>query len=254
MQIENDINDILELLLSAGQMLLENGAETYRAENAVLYMFEAIGMGQITVVGLVTSISVNIYYEKKHYSGMRAIRNRNINLDKIERINEISRNVSGGVMTVGDAVLSLNEIKNDKKEKKVLSLCSSGFAAAAFAFLLGGGPFEALGAGLSCALAQFVPIFMKKTPSFGFFVSIAGGILPALAGAIFASFLTSCNMSTIALAGMLPHFPGVATVNAIRDAINGDLISGVTRGAEALLIAVGLSMGALIGFYVATLF
>ena len=43
---------------------------------------------------------------------------------------------------------------------------------------------------------------------------------------------------------MLPLFPGVSMVNAIRDAINGDLISGVSRVAEALMIALGLGIGA----------
>ena len=37
--------------------------------------------------------------------------------------------------------------------------------------------------------------------------------------------------------------PGLAITNAVRDSIAGDLISGLARGAEALLIAVAVALG-----------
>ena len=57
-------------------------------------------------------------------------------------------------------------------------------------------------------------------------------------------FLPTIQYESVVLGSMLPLFPGVAMVNAIRDAINGDLISGVSRAAEAIMIAVGLGIGA----------
>ena len=57
-------------------------------------------------------------------------------------------------------------------------------------------------------------------------------------------FLPTIQYESVVLGSVLPLFPGVAMVNAIRDAINGDLISGVSRAAEAIMIAVGLGIGA----------
>lgn len=37
--------------------------------------------------------------------------------------------------------------------------------------------------------------------------------------------------------------PGLAITNAVRDTIAGDLVSGVTRGLEAFLTAVGIAVG-----------
>ena len=42
----------------------------------------------------------------------------------------------------------------------------------------------------------------------------------------------------------MPLLPGLAMTNAIRDTMRGDLVSGVARGAEALLVAVALGTGA----------
>jgi len=49
----------------------------------------------------------------------------------------------------------------------------------------------------------------------------------------------------------MPLLPGLAMTNAIRDTIRGDLISGIARGAEALLVASSLAAGAGVIIYVA---
>ena len=49
------INKILTLLLTTGQMLLENGAETYRAEETVVYLFNSITFGEIDVFAIPTA-------------------------------------------------------------------------------------------------------------------------------------------------------------------------------------------------------
>ena len=50
---------------------------------------------------------------------------------------------------------------------------------------------------------------------------------------------------------MMPLLPGLAMTNAIRDTIRGDLISGIVRATEALLVASSLAAGAGIVFYMA---
>ena len=42
---------------------------------------------------------------------------------------------------------------------------------------------------------------------------------------------------------IMPLLPGLAMTNAVRDTIRGDLISGLGRGAEALISAILLSAG-----------
>lgn len=74
--------------------------------------------------------------------------------------------------------------------------------------------------------------------------------MPAFLSTIVHHFTLAGNVEVIALGAMLPLFPGIAMVNAIRDTINGDLVSGVARVAEALISALSLALGALIGFSV----
>ena len=54
----------------------------------------------------------------------------------------------------------------------------------------------------------------------------------------------STALKLIIIGAIMPLLPGLAMTNAIRDTMRGDLVSGVARGAEALLVAVALGTGA----------
>ena len=51
------------------------------------------------------------------------------------------------------------------------------------------------------------------------------------------------NQTAIITGAIMPLLPGLAITNAIRDTVNGDLVSGVARTAEALLKAVAIAAG-----------
>ena len=54
----------------------------------------------------------------------------------------------------------------------------------------------------------------------------------------------------IMTAALMQVVPGLAIVNAIRDLISGDLMSGTARLVEAFMIAAGLSIGSIFGVLV----
>ena len=51
------------------------------------------------------------------------------------------------------------------------------------------------------------------------------------------------STDTVIIGTLMLLVPGLAITNAVRDSIAGDLISGLARGAEALLIAVAVALG-----------
>ena len=50
-------------------------------------------------------------------------------------------------------------------------------------------------------------------------------------------------MDRIIIGAIMSLVPGVAITNAIRDSFSGDFISGLSRGAEALIIALAIAFG-----------
>lgn len=52
-----------------------------------------------------------------------------------------------------------------------------------------------------------------------------------------------CTMEKIIVGALMPFLPGVAFTNGLRDYMAGDLISGNSRIAEALLFATSIAIG-----------
>jgi len=79
-----------------------------------------------------------------------------------------------------------------------------------------------------------------------FLTNISGGVIAALVAIIFNSIFPFIQVDKVIIGAIMVMVPGVAMTNAVRDSIAGDLVSGLARGAEALLIAVSIAFG--VGF------
>ena len=51
------------------------------------------------------------------------------------------------------------------------------------------------------------------------------------------------NVESMVIGCIMPLLPGVAFTTAVRDAIGDELLSGISRGVEALLVAVAIASG-----------
>ena len=52
-----------------------------------------------------------------------------------------------------------------------------------------------------------------------------------------------CTKTNIIVGSLMPFVPGVACTNGLRDYMAGDLVSGNSRIAEALLFAISIAIG-----------
>jgi len=251
---ENMPGVLTELLLLAGQILLENGAETYRVEYTVSSMFHALGgCGNIHVVSLGTQLTVDIY-DGAHHTAVRRIRRRGVNLEKFSRVNDISRKISEGALTGEQALILLRELDAKNTGSRIKQLCAAAvLVSGMFVFMIGGGIFEAVIAVIGCLIVQAYWIYIKKPASLVFVAHITSGFLLTLLAAA-GTLIWNLSFERILFGAMLPLFPGVAMILAIRDTVNGDLTSGVARGVEAVLTAAGLALGASLGLMCVSFF
>ncbi len=79
--------------------------------------------------------------------------------------------------------------------------------------------------------------------SYQFYSSIFAGIIIATFAILCTRLANFGNYNYIIVGGIMPQLPGLAMTNAIRDAMRGDLLSGITRGTDAILVAYSLAAG-----------
>jgi uncharacterized membrane protein YjjP (DUF1212 family) len=122
------------------------------------------------------------------------------------------------------------------------SLIAAG-SSSMFALMFSGSYFDLAAAGICAFLAQAVTGRLNDEAGLPL-VSLVGGFATALMALILTAALRLGDVDRIIISAMMPLLPGLAMTNAIRDAMRGDLVSGMARAGEALIRAVVLAAGA----------
>jgi uncharacterized membrane protein YjjB (DUF3815 family) len=107
----------------------------------------------------------------------------------------------------------------------------------------GGGILDMLCAGICGAVAYMISIFISvlKFPKFiNIFVSSA---LCAVLAYFLVRFGFGTNFHPVIIGAVTIFMPGIAITNAARDLLSGDMLSGVARAAEAIIIAIAIAGG-----------
>lgn len=237
-------NKILNLAAHAGKIILQNGAETYRVEETMVKICTAFDVKDadsfVTPTGIMLSITCN---NGQTVSAVKRVQNRTVNLEKISRINDLSRTIQKNKLSIDDVERELEKIENSKSYSNYTMIFFAGIGAAFFTPLFGGGLADSFVALIAGFLIKYVSIIFSKRNLNDFFINIIGGSIAALVALIFYKFgiITTVDKSIIGAIMLL--VPGLAITNAVRDTIAGDLVSGVARGLEAFLTAVGIAVG-----------
>ena len=120
-------------------------------------------------------------------------------------------------------------------------LCAAGFTS------LFGGNLTAIGvAGVVAALVQGMEMILRRVRSRGLAASVLGGMLTSLLPGLLALVLPSLQTELVIAGAVMPLVPGLAMTNAVQDTMRGDMVSGLSHGAQAILTAFLIAGGALL--------
>ena len=89
-----EFNEILEVASYAGQIMLESGAEAYRVEETINRICLSLGVEVASSYATPTVIVTSVTYKGKIKSLVVRITNRSVDLQKIHKVNDLSRNIN----------------------------------------------------------------------------------------------------------------------------------------------------------------
>lgn len=243
-----DYKLLLDTAVMAGELMLSNGAETYRVEDTMHRMLSLSGLKTAEVFVMVTGFLVTL--DDPSIPSMtvtRRIQSRGTNLRIIDEINAISRSFCGGDIDLQEAFRRIKRLKKEPHPPRAFLLANTGVAAA-FALTYGGSLQEALVAGVAgffMALCLYLCTRMKLPSFFGILLSAV--VISLFAGGLLKFLPIIGNLDSIIIAAIMPLVPGVAITNAVFDTLHGDYISGTARMMEAFVTAASVAMGIAIG-------
>lgn len=240
----DDLRSVLTVALRAGQLLLEYGADTHRVEETVHRMGTALGAAWMEIYVTPTAIIASVTNGQEHRTNIRRVPAVGIDLSRIDAINQLSRRIGRERLDLSTVEAELERIAQlPRHYSRSLTVVTVGLACGCFALLFGGGPAEfaigALGAALSLLARQELVRL-----GLGLLLQIApAAFVATLVTVVLAQLVQISSFDVVVPAGVLPLVPGIPLINALSDLLSYDLVSGVTRAAQALLIAAQIAVG-----------
>ncbi len=245
-----DYKLLMNTAVLAGETMLKSGAETYRVEETITHILKTADAETVETVVLTTGIFVTLDNpDMENISVIKRVESRGMNLNRIERVNSVSRRYCARDMTLEEAYAELKKIKGRQYRKTMYNLATIGVCAG-FAPLFGGSWEEIGGAAIAGVVLALIITVGKYFRIQGFILNTFSAFGVALA-AIFLKYLFgSMNMDTVIISSIMPIVPGVAITYAIRDSLQGDYLAGAARTMEAFMTAVAIALGVGVGMAV----
>lgn len=236
---------MIDTVVRAGKIMLESGSEIYRSEETMVRMAHSFGIKELDIFTLATCIYVTCDIDGESYTRIKRIHPKTCDLSKISRINQLSRDMAREPMDLATCRTLLEEIENQPKPPKFVVAGWMSLACAVFAFMLQKCSF----ADFCCtAVISFMAYYLwDKINQFNLhalFKNMIVTIFITLGAILCVELGLGHRIDDIVIGGIMLIVPGVALTNAIRDALNGDILSGLIRMIEAVTVAIAIVLGA----------
>lgn len=229
----------IDLLCMAARIVLESGGETYRVEETVRRMAEGLGLTGVNVVAFPTSLFVA---DGKNAQICRVTR-RSTNMKRLAYANDISRRVASRDMDAAQARAALEEVARMPNPPQWLLILMYGLTSASFSLLFGGGPGSFIAAFLIGMAVQVTQPLFSRIEMGTLFANFVGGFITAFGAHALHRLIPYGDINSVIVGGIMPLLTGLLMTTAMRDTMYGDLVSGVARVVEALLLCTSVALG-----------
>lgn len=244
-----DYKKLLDLVISIGEEMLICGAEVSRVEDTITRICKAYGAEEVDVFTITSSIVTTIKANNDSFTQTKRILSYNTNLDRLDKLNSLSRYVCSNKPDIIYIEEKFKNIKNSSCYSHKTICTVYGIIAFSLTIYFGGSIFDGITSGV---IGILMYILILKSNYIDANISLLTMIIAFIAGtsAIMSVKLGfGKNLDSIVIGNIMLMIPGVAITNSIRDMISGDTMSGLLRFAESIIKATAVALGFVIATF-----
>lgn len=236
--------EVLDICLTAGRLMIEGGSEMYRVEDTMMRIAKNAGINDPRVFATPTCVFMSL--AGGDLSQMKQIRDRNINLELVDRVNELSREFAAKKISIAEL------------RRKILATASSTPTFPLWLQVIGAAALSATlmvlfmddydwvdfpAAAVVGAVGYLAYVYFKRFTKVRFLSELVAAMVMGVITVGITHLFPNMVTDNILIGALMTLVPGLALTNALRDLFMGDLLSGVVRLFEAALTAVALGGG-----------
>lgn len=241
-----DINaeKVLTLALDLGKSMVKCSAEINRVEETVIRICYAYGIKKAQVFSIISMITATVIEDSgQPHTQTRRIYAYSTNFGRLEKLNALSRKICEETPDIDEARKELNEICSEEKTFSVKACIGHIVAASAFTIFFRGTILDALAAAPIGLIIYLMNAYIKaRGMSRLFFTALTSALAGTLA-LIFVRIGFGDNPGTIMIGDIMLIIPGLMLINSVREMLCGDVMSGLLRLLESIIIAMSIACG-----------
>ena len=238
------MKDLLTCVMDIGEQMMVCGAEVHRAEDSIKRMCLAMGAERIDIFIITSSMVATLYTaDGEAITQTRRINGTGTNIEKLHRLNDLSRKICRSKMNADEIRADLNEILTIKSYPFWLECLSCAIIAGSFTLFFGGNGIDAIVSTVVGALVKLLAHLCEKTVT----SRICDKFICAFSASMLAFLAWRLSLiggvDKVIIGNIMSLIPGIGLTNALRDLFTGDSIAGLLRSIESVLIALAIALG-----------
>ena len=235
---------LLTCALDIGEQMLISGAEVGRVETAIRYICSAYGCIRTDVFTITSSIVVSVTDgEGGHASQTRRIVGTQTDLTKLHQLNDLSREICAQRPDYEQVQQRIQQICQKKRFSLWVEALGSALIAFSFAVFFGGSWMDGLVASVLGLGMRYLTWLLQKGSMNQIFINTVASFLLSFLSILLVRWGIGNDVNKIIIGNIMLLIPGIALTNSLRDMISGDIMTGLLRFFDAVLVAAAIAAG-----------
>ena len=235
---------VLSLALDLGKSMVQCGAEINRVEETVRRVCYAYGISRTEVFSIISMVYATVIdKDGSTQTQMRRIYSYAPNFDRLEQLNSLSRKICATVPDIDLAAEELKAIFVKKKPFRPTVCLGYIIAAMGFTVFFGGTLLDAAASAPIALIIYLMNAYIKATGVNRLFYTALSSFLAGALALLFVRFGFGENANMIMIGDIMLLIPGLMLVNSVREMLCGDIMSGLLRLLESVIIAMAIACG-----------
>ncbi|MBR6711413.1 MAG: threonine/serine exporter family protein [Selenomonadaceae bacterium] len=240
-----EIGQKAELLLTVGQLLMENGADTSQIvrDMARVAAYMGIDDEKFHLHIMYSTLLLNISDEHHSHTSFRKCPKHGVNMRIISAVSRLTWRAMKEHYTIDEFKGELEAVAKRPRYPHWVSVLAAGSGCGAFCTLFGCDFNAAIYTAVSAIIAKIVQMQCAERFGINPYVSMTFAAFTATIIAYLTHFLPTTTPWHPLIAAALFLVPGIPMINALSDMINTYLISGAARIIHTLIIVGAMTFG-----------
>ena len=234
---------LLDLVINICKEMLICGSEISRVEDTATRIFNSYNISEVNVFTITSCIIITIKNNDSIYTQTKRIINYNTNLDRLDKLNNLSRYICRNKPNIHYIEENYNNIiKSSLYSSNILAFIYS-LIAFSLTIFFGGNFIDGISSGV---LGLIMYLLITKFNYIDANIALLTMIIAFLIGlfaVLFVKIGFGKDLDNIVIGNIMLMIPGVAITNSLRDMISGDTMSGLLRFVESIIKAIAVTLG-----------